>query len=92
MLRRLLTAIFLLLLAVTYAAAGEFRIMSAEEVKKAIDVKKQVAVIDARSEKEFREGHVPGSLNVPPEKVGIIATLLPRDKDSLIIFYCRGAG
>jgi len=92
MLKSLLIQIFLLLLAASYATAGEYRIMSAEEVKKAMDAKKQVAVVDARPEQEFREGHVPGAVNVPPEKVGLVSTLLPRDKNSLIIFYCRGAG
>jgi rhodanese-related sulfurtransferase len=49
-------------------------------------------VVDARSEEEFREGHIPKSINIPPEKFGMIASLLPKDKKALIVFYCRGVG
>jgi len=92
MLKRLLVAIFLLLMAVAYAAAAEYGIMSVEELKKIVDVKKQLTIVDARTEKEFRDGHIPMAVNIPPEKLIDIATLLPKDKNRLIIFYCRGAG
>jgi rhodanese-related sulfurtransferase len=92
MLKSLLIQIFLLLLAASYATAGEYRIMSAEEVKKAMDAKKQVMVVDARTVQEFRDGHIPTAINIPPEKLDLMGTLLPKDKKSLIVFYCRGTG
>jgi len=92
MIKRLLMALVLFLLTVSYVGAVDFRTISAEELKQTVDAKKQATIVDARTEKEFREGHVPGAVNVPPEKVGFISTLLPRNKNGLIIFYCRGAG
>jgi rhodanese-related sulfurtransferase len=76
----------------SYASALDFRTIGAEELKKMMDVKKQVIVVDARTEKEFRDGHVPSAINIPPERIRDIATLLPKDKKGLIVFYCRGAG
>jgi rhodanese-related sulfurtransferase len=91
-LKSLFVSILLLLFGYSHAFAGYYRSMSAEEVKKAVESKSKITVIDARTEKEFREGHIPGAINIPPEKLGLMGTLLPRDKNSLIIFYCRGAG
>jgi len=92
MLKRLPVVFFLLLTAVSYAAAAEYGIMSVEELKKFVDAKKQLTVVDARTEKEFRDGHIPMAVNIPPEKLVDISTLLPKNKNRLIIFYCRGAG
>ncbi|NJD57473.1 MAG: rhodanese-like domain-containing protein [Nitrospirae bacterium] len=92
MIKRLSAIAVLLLLTVAYAGAADLGMMNAEELKKTMDAKKQVTVVDARTEKEFRDGHIPMALNIPPEKVGSIGTLLPKDKKSLIVFYCRGTG
>lgn len=92
MLKRLFAGTFLLLMAVSYAAASEYGILSVEELKKMVDAKKQLTIVDARTEKEFRDGHIPLAVNIPPEKLIDISTLLPKNKNRLIIFYCRGAG
>jgi rhodanese-related sulfurtransferase len=85
-------ALFQLVILLSYASALDFRTIDAEELKKIMDAKKRVTVVDARTEKEFRDGHVPSAINIPPEKVKTITTLLPKDKNSLIVFYCRGTG
>jgi rhodanese-related sulfurtransferase len=90
--KRLVMALFQLVVLVSYASALDFSSIGAEELKKLVDAKKQVTIVDARTEKEFREGHVPSAINVPPDKVSGIAALLPKDKNSLLVFYCRGAG
>lgn len=82
------------LLIITYStvSADSFRIISAEELKKMSDAKKQIAIVDTRTEQEFRQGHIPKAINIPPEKVNVIASLLPKSKKTAIVFYCRGAG
>ncbi len=89
--------IFLLLLSllmlVSVAAAVEtFKTVTADELKKMIDSEKQITVVDTRTEEEFKQGHLPKAVNIPPEKVNNIAALLPKAKSRSVIFYCRGAG
>ncbi|GAB4490719.1 MAG: hypothetical protein OHK006_23910 [Thermodesulfovibrionales bacterium] len=87
----LLLAVVLLLGVSALSSAQDFRNIGAEELKKMLDSKKAVAV-DARPADEFRQGHIPGAINIPPEKLGSIAGLLPKDKKKALVFYCRGVG
>jgi rhodanese-related sulfurtransferase len=90
MIKKLCITLSVFLILVSVAAAAGYRPITAEDLKAAMDANKQVVVVDARSEEEFREGHIPKSINIPPEKLGMIASLLPKDKKALIVFYCRG--
>lgn len=73
------------------ALAGDFKIIGADELNKLLDKKPGVTVlVDARTQEEFREGHLPGAINVPPDKVSAIGSLLPKDRAKLVVFYCRG--
>ena len=90
--KRLFMAFCSLFVVFSSVATGELRIISAEGLKKTMDTKKQVMVVDTRSEREFRQGHIPEAKNIPPEKISAISTFLPTNRNSLIIFYCRGAG
>lgn len=82
-----------LVLCGSYVAAEEFKGVTADELKKMIDEKENVVVVDARNQRDFGEGHIPTAINVSPEKVSNIQQYLPADKDTLLIFYCRsGAG
>ncbi len=44
-------------------------------------------LVDVRTAEEFAEGHIPGSVNIPYERIG--STPPTDDKDALIIVYCR---
>jgi len=81
-----------LFLSFSYASAQGFKNLSAEEVKGLIDKKTKMVIADVRAESEYKEGHVPTSINIPPDKYGVIASFLPKNKDTLIIFYCKGYG
>ncbi|MBI5847882.1 MAG: rhodanese-like domain-containing protein [Nitrospirae bacterium] len=82
----------LLMFSCTLASAEGFKIVSADELKKLMDAKKQIVVVDTRTEQEFAQGHLPKAINIPPEKVNAINTLLPKSKNVPLVFYCRGAG
>jgi rhodanese-related sulfurtransferase len=88
--RTLYVAICVSFVAAAYAAAAGFAVISADEVRKLMGSGKKLAIVDARTEEEFREGHVPKAINVPPDKVTAVAKYLPKDKDTLLVFYCRG--
>ena len=45
-------------------------------------------LLDVRTEEEFSEGHVEGSLNLPIGEIDRAATLIP-DKSVPIYVYCR---
>ena len=81
-----------LLLASTVAWAQNYNFinLTAEEVKKRIDLPQKELVVDARTEKEYRQGHIPTAVNIPPEQFISIGAHLPQDKTLPIIFYCRG--
>ncbi len=45
-------------------------------------------IVDVRSKREFDEGHIPGSINIPIGSSDFIP-MLPKDRNSPIIVYCR---
>jgi rhodanese-related sulfurtransferase len=78
------------LLASSYAAAQEFSDMTAEGIKSMIEAKKGIFIVDARGEDAFRQGHIPGAVNITPEMFSRIQDFLPKDKDAFLVFYCTG--
>jgi rhodanese-related sulfurtransferase len=49
---------------------------------------RDVFLLDARPEREFRAGHIPGAVNIPLEELEARLHVLPVDQE--IIAYCRG--
>jgi len=49
-------------------------------------------VVDTRTEGEYMRGHIPGAILISQEKVNIVDRFLPPDKETAIVFYCRGSG
>ncbi len=76
----------------SYAFAENYKSISADELRKMLDKKTELFLVDARPQQEFNQGHILLAVNIPPEKVGSISTLLPKNKKTLIVFYCRGVG
>jgi len=60
------------------------KVISTKEMKEKVD-RKHATVVETLAAERFREAHVPGALNIPPEKIA--AQLLP-DKGAEIITYC----
>jgi rhodanese-related sulfurtransferase len=67
-------------------------VVTAEEVKAAIDGKSKVVVVDTRTPDEWAQAHLPGAVNVPAGFVRALSNRLPKDKGTLLVFYCRGTG
>ena len=49
-------------------------------------------IVDARTQDSFLKGHIPQAINIPADKIRQEAfqDKLPKDKKTLIIFYCAG--
>jgi rhodanese-related sulfurtransferase len=80
----------LLLLTASYAAAQQFKDVTADELKKIIDTKEKVVIVDARGQMDYKQGHIPTAINIPTDKNPVIQRFLPADKDVPLIFYCHG--
>ncbi|MBF0329616.1 MAG: rhodanese-like domain-containing protein [Nitrospirae bacterium] len=74
------------------SAAQEFKNLSVDEIKKMIDAKTKFVLLDVRELQEYRQGHIPTAINVPPSKYKEIETFLPKAKNTLVVIYCRGYG
>jgi phage shock protein E len=85
--------LFILFVAVSaFAASAEQPVITADQVEDRLQEGGKVVIVDVRSLEEYRDGHVPGAINIPAERITIERARLPRDKASTVIFYCRGAG
>ncbi len=66
--------------------------LTAEEVRRLIDEKGPVLVVDNRTGIEFAGGRLPGAKLITEDAFDRLASLLPADKGLTLIFYCRGYG
>ena len=63
--------------------------ITAEQAKTIMDTENDYVIIDARTEEEFAEGHIPNAINVANETIGTAEIPELPDKDQLIMVYCR---
>src|SRR5467141_655925 len=55
-----------------------FRVRSDEDLKRRLDQKDPVTVVETLAPERYREAHLPGALNIPPEQIKELASqLLP---------------
>jgi rhodanese-related sulfurtransferase len=88
---KLFFCIIFLFIAVS-CVVPDARVIDAEELRRILSADAGLVVIDNRTEYEYKQGHIPGAINISQEKFRILATLLPKDKDTPLVFYCRGVG
>ena len=70
------------------AAIVDFAYMSDYAV---LPAREDVLIIDSRPARMFGPGHIPTAIALPDSSFAELApTLLPEDKDKLLIFYCGG--
>ena len=68
--------------------AGEFKEITIKELKADIAAKK-VTLLDANGSDSYTEGHIPGAIDFTATKDNL-ATVLPKDKNALVVAYCGG--
>ena len=59
------------------------------EAKALMDSESGYIIIDARTQEEYDEGHIPGAILIPEYEIADRAEKELPDKDQLILVYCR---
>jgi rhodanese-related sulfurtransferase len=69
-------------------AKASIKEVSVDDVKKMIDNKEKIIILDVRDKEEFETGYIPGAINLSRGMLEFkISTLIP-DKNATIIVYC----
>jgi len=63
------------------------RTISTEDLKAKLDRKDADKVVETLAPERYREAHIPGALNIPPEQIKELASQLLPDKDAEIVTY-----
>ena len=63
--------------------------ISGAEAKALMDSESGYIIIDARTQEEYDEGHIPGAIMIPEYEIADRAEKELPDKDQLILVYCR---
>ena len=61
--------------------------ISTQDLKSKID-RKQATIVETLAPERFREAHIPGALNIPPEQINQLAPQLLPNKEAEIVTYC----
>lgn len=64
------------------------RTISTQDLKAKLDRKDSVKVVETLAPERYREAHLPGALNIPPEQIKELASQLLPNKDVEIVTYC----
>ena len=67
---------------------AEYKKITSDEAKNIMLTEKPI-VVDVRSLEEYNEGHIPNAISVPLENIENEAETKLKNKDDLILVYCR---
>jgi rhodanese-related sulfurtransferase len=62
--------------------------ISRDELKQKIDRRDKFTLVETLAPDFFRQGHLPGAVNLPPDKVKELAPKVLPDKNADIVVYC----
>jgi hypothetical protein len=62
--------------------------ITTEDLKLMLDRKDHVKLVETLAPERYSEAHLPGALNIPPEKIKELAPQLLPNKDAQIVTYC----
>ena len=74
------------------AALAQHLVINSEQLQILMTGKKNVMLIDVRMPEEYQAAHIPGAINIPADRMLADRNLLPNDKSTQLIIYCRGVG
>ena len=66
-----------------------YKQISGAEAKSLMDSESDYIIIDARTQSEYDEGHIPGAILIPEYEIAERAERELPDKKQLILVYCR---
>ncbi len=73
-----------------WAAKGNLVSVSASYVKALVDKPDGTVLVDARPARRFKEGSIPGAINIPDTFFDKLVDKLPADKATRLLFFCGG--
>ena len=62
--------------------------ISTKDLKSKLDKNQGITVVETLAPEAYREAHLPGAVNIPPEKIKELAPQLLPNKDAEIVTYC----
>ena len=68
-----------------------FDFMKRPDINQALEeyrAREGAVLLDVRTPEEYREGHIPGSVNVPLQQIDKVTSAVA-DKDKTVFVYCR---
>ena len=90
--------VFLLLAVMLLTACGQdkendqgavYVNITAEEAKQIMDTEEGYIILDARTQEEYDEGHIPSAIVISHEEIAEKAEKVLTDKNQMILVYCR---
>ena len=63
--------------------------ITAQQAKEIMDSQDGYVILDTRTQEEYDEGHIPGAILIPHDKITEKAENTLTDKSQLILVYCR---
>jgi rhodanese-related sulfurtransferase len=62
--------------------------ISTKDLKAKLDRKDEIKVVETLAPERYREAHLPGALNIPPDKIKELAPQVLPNKNAEIVTYC----
>jgi len=62
--------------------------ISRDELKQKLDHPKKFTVVETLSPENYHQAHLPGAINLPPERVRDLAPEVLPNRDAEVIVYC----
>lgn len=62
--------------------------ISTEDLKAKLDGKEAIKIVETLAPARYREAHIPGAVNIPPDQIQQLAPQLLPDKNAEIVTYC----
>jgi len=59
-----------------------------KDLKSKLDKMLGITVVETLAPERYREAHIPGALNIPPEQIKELAPQLLPNKNAEIVTYC----
>lgn len=69
--------------------SNSYQQVDTEAAKELMDTEGDYVILDARTQTEYDEGHIPGAILIPHDTVATAAENALPDKGQLILVYCR---
>lgn len=65
--------------------------ISTADLKARLDQKQNITLVETLAPERYRDAHIPGALNIPPERLKELAPQLLPNYDAEIVTYCANA-